>query len=226
MMALLPCRGHVSRAASSAAVFRKLQRGSSQGGQRTAFGGSRYGRQLGGAVEGGATVGVSSSSSSSSGSRSRAATPITSVIGALDGARQPQQRRCSQHRRSLSTGRSGGGEGDDAGRGRTLLLSRDDASGIVTVAPNRPEKRNAINRAMWDEVGTVMQALDQDDSVRCIVLRINGPGADISEFATQRADVEQVGELRKKREALLYGAQTLLIFNTASPGRIDRTWLP
>jgi hypothetical protein len=191
MMALLPCRGHVSRAASSAAVFRKLQRRSSQGGQRTAFGGSRYGRQLGGAVEGGATVGVSSSSSSS-GSRSRAATPITSVIGALDGAHQPQQRRCSQHCRSLSTGRSGGGEGDDAGRGRTLLLSHDDASGIVTVAPNRPEKRNAINRAMWDEVGTVMQALDQDDSVRCIVLRINGPGADISEFATQRADVEQV----------------------------------
>ena len=29
----------------------------------------------------------------------------------------------------------------------TLLLSRDDALGIVTVAPNRPRKANAINRA-------------------------------------------------------------------------------
>lgn len=66
-------------------------------------------------------------------------------------------------------------------------MSRDDDTGIVTVAPNRPHKRNAINRSMWDEVGTVMQELDCDDSVRCIVLRANGPGADISEFGTERS---------------------------------------
>ena len=69
----------------------------------------------------------------------------------------------------------------------TLVVDRDDDTGIVTVAPNRPHKRNAINRSMWDEVGTVMQELDGDDSVRCIVLHANGPGADISEFRTERS---------------------------------------
>ena len=69
----------------------------------------------------------------------------------------------------------------------TLHITRDDSSGIVTVAPDRPHKRNAINRSMWEEVGTVMEELDRDDSVRCIVLRANGPGADISEFSTERS---------------------------------------
>ena len=92
---------------------------------------------------------------------------------------QPQH----QHRRSAGTA-----AGTDAAQDpSTLQIARDDSSGIVTVAPNRPHKRNAINRLMWEEVGTVMQELGRDDSVRCIVLRANGPGADISEFATERS---------------------------------------
>ena len=84
--------------------------------------------------------------------------------------------------------------GDSSQPLHTLLVTRDDDTGIVTVAPNRPHKRNAINRSMWDEVGTVMQELDCDDSVRCIVLRANGPGADISEFRTERS-VRDTGSL-------------------------------
>ena len=51
----------------------------------------------------------------------------------------------------------------------TLLISRDEERGIVTVAPNRPAKKNAINRAMWAEVGTVLAELDGDDAIRCVV---------------------------------------------------------
>ena len=71
--------------------------------------------------------------------------PPAAARGAL---RRPLPRSVARHppapRRGLSA--------SAAPRERTLLLSRDDATGIVTVSPNRPEKRNAINRAMWDEV--------------------------------------------------------------------------
>ena len=44
----------------------------------------------------------------------------------------------------------------------TLLISRDEERGIVTVAPNRPAKKNAIDRAMWAEVGTVLAELAEE----------------------------------------------------------------
>jgi enoyl-CoA hydratase len=67
---------------------------------------------------------------------------------------------------------------------------------IATVTLNRPEKLNAVSRAMWHRLGEVMRALDRDDSVRCIVLRgagekAFGPGADINEFETARQTVRQ-----------------------------------
>ena len=67
---------------------------------------------------------------------------------------------------------------------------------IATVRLNRPEKLNALNKAMWHGVGEAMAALDRDDDVGCVVLtgagdRAFSPGADIAEFATERADVAQ-----------------------------------
>lgn len=67
---------------------------------------------------------------------------------------------------------------------------------IATVVLNRPEKLNALSRALWQQVGETMRALDADDELRCIVLRGAGdrafsPGADISEFETERATLAQ-----------------------------------
>jgi enoyl-CoA hydratase/carnithine racemase len=75
-----------------------------------------------------------------------------------------------------------------------VLVER--ADGIATVALNRPEKLNALNRAMWTRVGEAFTRLGADDGVRCVVLRGAGerafsPGADIAEFATERADEGQ-----------------------------------
>lgn len=72
----------------------------------------------------------------------------------------------------------------------TILVERDGA--IATVILNRPEKLNAINKPMWQELGDAIAALSADDGVRCIVLRGAGgkafaPGADIKEFGTTRA---------------------------------------
>jgi len=67
---------------------------------------------------------------------------------------------------------------------------------IATITLNRPEKLNALNKPMWIRMGEVLEELSLDETVRCIVLRGAGgksfsPGADISEFATERSTPEQ-----------------------------------
>jgi enoyl-CoA hydratase/carnithine racemase len=91
----------------------------------------------------------------------------------------------------------------------TLLLERDAA--IATVVLNRPEKLNALTRPMWKRLGEIFGQLSADDGLRCIVIRGAGtkafaPGNDISEFATERSNVEQArayGEdMRRTIEAI------------------------
>ena len=82
----------------------------------------------------------------------------------------------------------------------TILVERDGP--IATVVLNRPEKLNALTRAMWGELGETVQQMGADTSVRCIVLRGAGekafsPGNDISEFATQRSNKAQAIEYGK-----------------------------
>src|SRR3954470_16902391 len=91
----------------------------------------------------------------------------------------------------------------------TILVEHDGA--IATVTLNRPEKLNALTRPMWMRLGEAFEQLSADDSVRCIVIRGAGtrafaPGNDISEFATERSNVEQArgyGEdMRRAIEAI------------------------
>jgi enoyl-CoA hydratase len=75
-----------------------------------------------------------------------------------------------------------------------VLVTRDGE--VATVTLNNPAKLNALNKPMWEALGAVMRELSADDALRCIVLRGAGDqafaaGADISEFATERADVRQ-----------------------------------
>ncbi len=84
----------------------------------------------------------------------------------------------------------------------TVLVDRGD-EGIVTVTLNRPHKLNALTKPMWGRIGEVCRELDTDDDVRCIIIRgagkkAFGPGNDISEFETERKNIEQAvayGEL-------------------------------
>ncbi len=75
-----------------------------------------------------------------------------------------------------------------------ILVQRDGP--VATVVLNRPEKLNALNKEMWRRLGEVMHELDGDESLRCVVLRgagdkAMGPGADIAEFADERANAVQ-----------------------------------
>ncbi|NQV57317.1 MAG: enoyl-CoA hydratase/isomerase family protein [Rhodospirillales bacterium] len=76
-----------------------------------------------------------------------------------------------------------------------LILTTRDGE-VATVTVNRPEKLNALTLEMWVGVGEAFAQLDKDENLRCIIFRgagdkAVGPGADISEFETVRANSAQ-----------------------------------
>ena len=76
----------------------------------------------------------------------------------------------------------------------SILIERTGA--IATVVLHNPGKLNALHKAMWRDLRDAMVALGKDESLRCIVVRGTGDqafaaGADISEFASERADRAQ-----------------------------------
>jgi enoyl-CoA hydratase/carnithine racemase len=76
----------------------------------------------------------------------------------------------------------------------SVLVARDGA--IATVTLNKPERLNALDRSMWLQLGAIMHELDAEENLRCVVVRGAGgkafaAGADISEFANERADAAQ-----------------------------------
>jgi len=80
---------------------------------------------------------------------------------------------------------------------QTILIEREGA--IATVVLNQPDKLNAMNKAMWMGLAQAMQGLSIDNSVRCVIVRGAGekafcPGADISEFESERSNAAQAAD--------------------------------
>ena len=68
------------------------------------------------------------------------------------------------------------------------VLTLEKEGGIATVTINRPKALNAINSQDLEELDAVLDALHEDDSLRCVILTGAGDksfvaGADISEMA-------------------------------------------
>ena len=67
-------------------------------------------------------------------------------------------------------------------------LRIDDAGAVRTITLNRPEVRNAMNRAMLSELVQALEAANLDQDVRCVVLTGEGPvfcaGGDIKDLFT------------------------------------------
>ena len=79
--------------------------------------------------------------------------------------------------------------------------------GVATLTLDRPEARNALNRAMCDDIVAASAAARADDAVRLVLIRGNGPvfcaGADLKERKGMTPD-----EVRARRLAAYaaYGA--------------------
>lgn len=83
-----------------------------------------------------------------------------------------------------------------------ILVTRSGSTAQVTL--NRPDKRNALNLGMWRMLQEAFATLEDDETLRCVVLRGAGgnfaAGADLAEFPTLRATADQ---------AEAYGGQML-----------------
>ncbi|NNF29052.1 MAG: crotonase [Gemmatimonadetes bacterium] len=83
----------------------------------------------------------------------------------------------------------------------TLLVDIGD-DGIATVTLNRPEKLNALNRTVRQEIMRAVDALAEDDRVRVVILTGAGEkafvaGADVSEFHARTPEEQR--EVYKER---------------------------
>jgi len=86
-----------------------------------------------------------------------------------------------------------------------ILIEKQDAIAIVTI--NRPTKLNALNKATIQELHDGFKSLNEDKSVKAIIVTGSGEkafvaGADISEFA--HFSVEEGGNLAAQGQALLF----------------------
>jgi len=85
-----------------------------------------------------------------------------------------------------------------------ILVHKKDSLAQITI--NRPKKLNALNKATINELNVAFEALEDDNSIRVIILTASGEkafvaGADISEFAHFSVD-EGRGLARAGQEML------------------------
>ncbi|MGQ0831805.1 MAG: enoyl-CoA hydratase/isomerase family protein [Microthrixaceae bacterium] len=81
----------------------------------------------------------------------------------------------------------------------TLQVERSD--GVVTITLDRPHKKNAINRVMWDELLAVAREVGASSADRCVVLTGAGDafcsGADLSDGGAAEEPTHQLASMRR-----------------------------
>ena len=95
---------------------------------------------------------------------------------------------------------------------QSILLNRSDS--IATITFNRPEQRNAISYEMWQHLGDLLEEIENDNSVRCVVFRGAGgqafsAGADIKDFDEHRYDSASAVRYAKAFESALERVENL-----------------
>lgn len=95
-----------------------------------------------------------------------------------------------------------------------IIVTRDGP--VLTVVFNRPHRRNAMTWAMWDRLHEVCDEVDNDDSIRVLVLR----GAGGKSFVAG-TDISQFTEFKTKEDGLQYERD-----GERRSGRVERVKKP
>src|SRR6266481_9106644 len=97
-----------------------------------------------------------------------------------------------------------------------LLVEQD--GGVLTVTMNRPEKLNAFDNTMLQELTEVIEAAAQDEAVRCLVItgagRAFGSGQDLTTFAARSATA---GPFKVSQHLVSYHRLVFAIRNAPKP---------
>jgi enoyl-CoA hydratase/carnithine racemase len=99
------------------------------------------------------------------------------------------------------------------------ILLREDSDGVTTLTLNRPQQYNALSGEMLTELQAALDDINQDDSVRVVIIAANGkafcPGHDLKEMRTS--------EQREFHQALFSkGSKMMLTINQLSQPVIAR----
>jgi enoyl-CoA hydratase/carnithine racemase len=81
------------------------------------------------------------------------------------------------------------------------------SGGVLTLTINRPDKKNALTRAMYQGLGDGIDRASDDPSIRCVLIQANGDiftaGNDLSDFAAVNAGDSSANAARDDGNPLL-----------------------
>ena len=81
------------------------------------------------------------------------------------------------------------------------------SDGVLTLTMNRPEKKNALTRAMYKALGDGIDRANSDPSIRCVLIQGEGDmftaGNDLGEFAAVNAGEASAEDARSEGNPLL-----------------------
>lgn len=102
----------------------------------------------------------------------------------------------------------------------TVILTKEDGVAVLTL--NRPDKLNAVNMKMREEILGILGDLETDNEIRALIVTGNGrgfcSGADINEFAAGIDDEELQATIN---EQLLLMAKSFYEFEKPIIGAIN-----
>jgi hypothetical protein len=83
----------------------------------------------------------------------------------------------------------------------------DTSKGVLTLTLNRPEKKNALTRAMYQALADGIDEAERNDAVRCVLIQAEGDmftaGNDLSDFAAANRGEPSAGAVRRRGNPLL-----------------------
>ena len=81
------------------------------------------------------------------------------------------------------------------------------SGGVLTLTINRPEKKNALTRAMYQALGEAIDGAADDKDVRCVLIQANGDiftaGNDLGDFAAVNSGDTTANQAREGGNPLL-----------------------